>query len=115
MLHKYFQGLINRLEKEWAYLLTTTKDEDKAYGGPSDSPLQLPIPAWMTGTEATIKELDVFETKQLSSESKASNMSAIEPLHTIVRRPWSWSYQVRLCIMLANAVISFWDPKAGVL
>ena len=78
----------SRLEREWAYLLTTTKDEEKSYGGPSECPLQLPIPAWMTGQESTIKELDVFETKQLSKEGKLANMSASEPLHGIVRRQW---------------------------
>lgn len=76
-----------RLEREWAYLLTTTNEEEKSYGGPSDSPLQLPIPAWMVGDECVIKELDVFETKQLHSESKGMQMSAQDPSLTTVGRP----------------------------
>ena len=78
----------NRLEKEWAYFLTTTKDEDKSYGGPSESLVQLPIPPWMVGAESIIKEFDVFETKQLQSESKASTLSGAEPLRVIVGRLW---------------------------
>ena len=70
----------DRLEKEWAYLLSTTDESEKEWGGPADSPLQLPIPPYMIGEQSTMSELDTFETRQVVSESKAVKMDQKEAL-----------------------------------
>ena len=38
--------------------------------------MQVPIPAWMTGGQQNVRELDRFETKSAVSESRAFNMKA---------------------------------------
>ena len=68
----------DRLEKEWSYLLATVGESKRAYNGPHDSPLQMPIPAWMLGEEAVVDEVEDFQTRQLQSATKAQKWNVEE-------------------------------------
>ena len=62
----------DRREKEWNYIDALTVDSERRYDGPHDSPLQLPIPSWITGDSAEVNEIEDFETRMLSTSSKGS-------------------------------------------
>ena len=65
----------DRTDREWQLLEATTPESAKQFGGPVEAPLQLPIPAWLTGEESMTHEVDHFETRQMQTENKAASFS----------------------------------------
>ena len=65
-----------RIEKEWSYIEALTPEGSKKYGGPAESPLQLPIPGWFVGEDGEITEAENFETKSVVTATRGSNWKA---------------------------------------
>ena len=65
-----------RIEKEWSYLEALTPESSKRQGGPTESPLQLPIPGWLVGEDGEIYECENFETKSVVSATKGTAWKA---------------------------------------
>ena len=60
-----------RIEREWCYLEALTPEAEKKHNGPTEAPLQLPIPGWFVGDDGEVTEHENFETKQVSTATKA--------------------------------------------
>ena len=56
--------------------MATLPDTMKAFNGPVESPLQVAVPAWLTGEEQKVRSVENFETHMMQTDTRKVNMSA---------------------------------------
>ena len=59
----------SRVSNEWEKIKAGTPDHLKRHSGPSESPLQLPMPGWIFGDDERLHDTTNFHTKAVSIQS----------------------------------------------